>query len=149
MCMNHKCIILQVTQFNVLPMTYNQQDVGFQLHSSHLLITLEYITCSLFNFQSVNAQGHHSHRDCLHWLPCFPSLIGLMVCLTHPEDPLAPDRECDQMFLQQGFFSSVFSALEVFRETGLIGLRTTSLLLTLLWISVVGNGLLSMYIMLP
>lgn len=50
--------------------------------------------------------------------------------------PWAHWGPCDQMFLQQGFFSSVFSAPELFKDKALMAPRTTSLLPTFLWISV-------------
>lgn len=57
--------------------------------------------------------------------------------ICHPTwSPWAPRGSCGQMFLQQGFCSSVFSVLELFKDTALMEPRITSLLLTFLWISV-------------
>lgn len=57
--------------------------------------------------------------------------------ICHPTwSPWAPRGPCGQMFLQQGFCSSVFSVLELFKDTALMEPRITSLLLTFLWISV-------------
>lgn len=53
--------------------------------------------------------------------------------------PWVSEGWCNQMFLQQGFFSSVFSVWELFKDTALIEPRTTSLLLTFLWISEARN----------
>lgn len=52
-----------------------------------------------------------------------------------PWSSWSPEGPWDQMFLQQGFCSSV-SALGPFRDTALMEPRTTSLLLTFFWISV-------------
>lgn len=49
------------------------------------------------------------------------------------------------MFLQQGLLSSVASALALFMDTALMGVRTTSLLLTFLWISEAKNMVRNKY----
>lgn len=100
--------------------SFIKPDVGFQLHQ---------LTCSTNSEQSfeigISQPFMLAPEVALSDFGCWPPAL---------KPPRPPEGRCDQMFLQQGFFS-VFSARELFRDTALMEPRTTSLLLTFLWIS--------------
>lgn len=134
LCVGYKYNILHLTWLNVLTSQRGllKIDDGLQRQSSEHIMPpccLQHLYISHFKVASPKLQTIY-----LKWHRRITSRCNLRKG-AHLPPGFYSWGSCDQMFLQQGLLSSVVSALVLFRDTALMEPRTTSLLLTFLWIS--------------